>query len=228
MPISSETLKRYAVCILGLFFSAQGVAITKLGALGVSPISSVANVMSLRLPALSLGNWLIIWNCVLILGQILILRRKFQPIQLLQIPLSFLFGYFTDFGMWAFSWASPELYPLRLVNICCGTIILGFGIALCVIANAVMNSGEAFVKAISDTTRKDFGTLKICFDVSCVGIALVLSLIFFDFTIQGTREGTLIAALCTGMVIKFFTPRLRQPLERFIGCHRAQQEEISA
>ena len=146
MPISSETLKRYAVCILGLFFSAQGVAITKLGALGVSPISSVANVMSLRLPALSLGNWLIIWNCVLILGQILILRRKFQPIQLLQIPLSFLFGY----------------------------------------------------------------------------------LIFFDFTIQGTREGTLIAALCTGMVIKFFTPRLRQPLERFIGCHRAQQEEISA
>lgn len=92
MPISSETLKRYALCILGLFFSAQGVAITKLGALGVSPISSVANVMSLRLPALSLGNWLIIWNCVLILGQILILRRKFQPIQLLQIPLSFLFG----------------------------------------------------------------------------------------------------------------------------------------
>ena len=149
MPISSETLKRYAVCILGLFFSAQGVAITKLGALGVSPISSVANVMSLRLPALSLGNWLIIWNCVLILGQILILRRKFQPIQLLQIPLSFLFGYFTDFGMWAFSWASPELYPLRLVNICCGTIILGFGIALCVISNAVMNSGEAFVKALS-------------------------------------------------------------------------------
>ena len=96
------------------------------------------------------------------------------------------------------------------------------------VANAVMNSGEAFVKAVSDTTRQDFGTLKICFDVSCVGIALVLSLLFFDFTIQGTREGTLIAALCTGMVIKFFTPRLRQPLERFIGCHRAQKEEISA
>lgn len=189
MPISSETLKRYALCILGLFFSAQGVAITKLGALGVSPISSVANVMSLRLPALSLRQ----------LADYLELRAhsrsdfdfapaKFQPIQLLQIPLSFLFGYFTDFGMWAFSWACPELYPLRLVNICCGTIMLGFGISFCVIANAVMNSGEAFVKAVSDTTRKDFGTLKICFDVSCVVIALVLSLLFFDFTIQGTRE----------------------------------------
>ena len=42
-----------------------------------------------------------------------------------------------------------------------GQIMLGFGISFCVIANAVMNSGEAFVKAVSDTTRKDFGTLKI-------------------------------------------------------------------
>ena len=76
---------------------------TKKGELGVSPISSVANVMSIRLPQLSLGYWLIIWNCVLILGQILLLRRKFQWIQLLQVPLSFLFGWFTDFGVWLIS-----------------------------------------------------------------------------------------------------------------------------
>lgn len=213
---ASETAKRYILCIVGLFFSALGVAVTKRGELGVSPISSVANVMSLQFPSLSLGNWLIIWNCVLILGQIVILRRNFKLIQLLQIPLSFLFGYFTDFGMWLFSWASWDVYPLRLVNIAAGTVLLGFGIALCVIANAVMNSGEAFVKAIADTTHGSFGNLKICFDVSCVVLAVVLSLLFFDGTIQGTREGTVIAALCTGVVIKFFTPRLRTPLERIL------------
>lgn len=220
----SETAKRYVLCIIGLFFSALGVAITKHGELGVSPISSVANVMSLQFSMLTLGNWLIIWNCILILGQIVILRRKFQWIQLLQIPLSFLFGYFTDFGMWLFSWASWDFYPLRLVNVGIGTILLGFGISLCVIANTIMNSGEAFVKAISDTTHKDFGTLKICFDVSCVVLAVILSLIFFDFTIQGTREGTVIAALCTGIVIKFFTPRLRGPLERILTDSTHQQE----
>ena len=41
-----EMLKRYALLIMGLFFSAIGVAVTKRGDLGVSPISSVANVIA--------------------------------------------------------------------------------------------------------------------------------------------------------------------------------------
>ena len=202
--------------MVGLFFSALGVAVTKLADLGVSPISSVANVMSMKIPALTLGNWLILWNCVLILGQILILRRRFQTVQLMQIPLSFLFGYFTDFGMWLFSWAVWDFYPMRLVNIAAGTFLLGFGIALCVIADAIMNSGEAFVKAVSDTTGGEFGNLKVGFDVSCVVLAAVLSLFCFDWTIRGIREGTVIAALCTGFVIKFFSRKLREPLERLL------------
>ena len=82
-----ELIKRYIVVILGLFFSGIGVAFTKHGDLGVSPISSVANVMSLKFSALSLGNWMIIWNCVLIEAQGLILRKDFKLYQLLQIPL---------------------------------------------------------------------------------------------------------------------------------------------
>ena len=93
-----ELLKRYALFIVSLFFAALGVAVTKRGELGVSPISSVANVMSCKYVSLSLGTWLIIWNCILIVGQIVILRREFEPVQLLQIPLSFLFGFFTDIG----------------------------------------------------------------------------------------------------------------------------------
>ena len=41
-----ETAKRYVLFIISLFFSALGVAFTKHGELGVSPISSVANVLS--------------------------------------------------------------------------------------------------------------------------------------------------------------------------------------
>ena len=74
-----ELVKRYALFIISLFISALGVAITKKGELGVSPISSVANVMSLEFTGLSLGNWLIIWNCVLILGQIVVLRKNISP-----------------------------------------------------------------------------------------------------------------------------------------------------
>ena len=213
---AKELFKRYALFIVSLFISALGVAITKKAGLGVSPISSTANVMSLKFTQLSLGNWLLIWNCVLIAGQIIILRKKFQWIQLIQIPLSFLFGWFTDFGMWIFSFLDPQSYPFKLACVLIGTAVLGFGIALSVIANVVMNSGEAFVKAISDTIHKEFGTVKVVFDISCVILAVVLSMCFFNFKIEGTREGTIIAAVCTGFVVKFFDRLVRKPLEKLL------------
>lgn len=208
----TEITKRYVLFIISLFFAALGVAFTKHGELGVSPISSVANVMSCKFSSLSLGTWLIIWNCILIVGQICILRKNFQPIQLLQIPLSFLFGWFTDFGMWLVSFIPANVYPVRVIMVIIGIVILGFGISLSVIANVIMNSGEAFVKALSDMINKEFGNVKIAFDVLCVIISLVLSLIFFDFKIVGTREGTVISALLTGVVVKFFGSRLKEPV----------------
>ena len=66
----TEIAKRYILFVLGLFFAAIGVAYTKYGELGVSPISSVANVLSCKFSTFSLGTWLIIWNCILIVGQI--------------------------------------------------------------------------------------------------------------------------------------------------------------
>ena len=207
-----ETARRYLLFIVGLFFSALGVAVTKHGELGVSPISSVANVLFCRFPALSLGSWLVLWNCALILGQILILRRKFRPIQLLQIPLSILFGYFTDFGMWCASFLPATHYAARLACVICGVVMLGFGIALAVIADVILNSGEAFVKAIADESGRNFGNIKIAFDVGCVLLSLALSLLLFDGAIVGTREGTIITALTTGLVVKCFVRLLARPL----------------
>lgn len=212
----TEIAKRYGLFIVSLFFAALGVAFTKHGELGVSPISSVANIMSYKFDSLSLGTWLIIYNCVLIVGQIMILRKEFQPIQLLQIPLSFLFGWFTDLGMLIVSFIPVNSYPLRLTMVFVGVVILGFGITLSVIANVIMNAGEAFVKAVSDKIHKEFGNVKIAFDILNVVLALVLSLVFFNFTIVGTREGTIISALLTGVVVKFFSKKLRAPLERIL------------
>lgn len=219
MMSKAEIAKRYVLFMISLFFAALGVALTKHGELGVSPISSVANVMSCKFSSFSLGTWLIIWNCILIGGQMIILRKNFQVIQLLQIPLSFLFGWFTDFGMWMVSFIPANVYPVRIAMVVTGIVILGFGISLSVIANVIMNSGEAFVKAVSGMVNKEFGNVKIAFDVFCVILSLILSLIFFDFTIVGTREGTILSAVLTGVVVKFFCSRMREPLN-FLLCHK--------
>ena len=211
-----ELIKRYIVFIIGLFFAGIGVAFTKRSDLGVSPISSVANVMSIKFPVMSMGSWLIIWNCVLILGQIIILRRDFKLFQLLQIPLSFLFGLFTDFGMWCVSFIPVSNYAVQLILLFIGIIILAFGISLSVIANVIMNSGEALVKAISDKTHFEFGYVKVGFDIFCVISSVILSVIFFGGRIIGTREGTIISAVCTGIVIKIITKFIRGFVEKII------------
>ena len=213
----NEIAKHYILFTVSLFFAAMGVAFTKRAELGVSPISSVVNVMSIRFTFLTLGTWLIIWNCVLIVGQIILLRRKFDLIQLMQIPLSLVFGWFTDFGMWVVSFIPVNSYIMQLFMVLIGIAILGFGISLSVIANVIMNSGEAFVKAIADITGKNFGNIKIAFDVTCVIVSVILSLLFFDLQIIGTREGTIISALLTGVFVKLFVKLLQKPIEGLLA-----------
>ena len=211
-----EIIKRYMLFIISVFFCGVGVAFTKHAELGVSPISSIANVVSIRFDFISFGTWLIVSNCVLLLGQIILLRRNFKPIQLLQIPLSFLFGYFTDFGLWIVDGIPNENYFVRLLLVGAGIIFIGFGIALGVIADVILNSGEAFVKALADVTKKDFVNVKIVFDTSWVLMSIVLSLIFFDGKLLGTREGTVISALLVGVAVKFFRPILKNPLTKIL------------
>ena len=172
--------------------------------------------MSAGVTAVSLGTWLIIWNCLLILGQILILRKEFKTVQLLQIPLSFLFGIFTDLDMKCVSFIPVPNYAVRIVLVVGGVVTLSFGVALSVIANVIMNSGEAFVKAISDKSGRKFGNIKIGFDAVCVVLSVVFSLIMFKGKIVGTREGTVITALLTGPTVNFFVKILSEKLNKIL------------
>ena len=211
-----ETVKRYILMVIGLFFIALGIAFTKSAELGVTTISSVPNVLSIRFTAITLGNWLIIWNSLFVLVQIAILRKKFRTVQFIQIPLSFLLGYFTDFNVLLTNLIPDENYAVKLLMVAVGVIVLGFGISISVISDAVMNPGEAIVKVLADVSGKNFASVKIVFDISCVALAVMLSLLLFDFSIVGVREGTLIAALTTGFAIKFFNKLLTKPLNRIL------------
>lgn len=170
----------------------------------------------MKYSAISLGSWIIIWNCVMILAQIVILRKDFKMYQLLQVPLSFLFGWFTDIGMKLVSLIPLGNYFTKILLLLIGVVVLAFGIALSVIADVIMNSGEALVKAISDKSHFEFGYVKVGFDIFCVISAIALSMVFFNGKIIGTREGTIISALCTGIVIKFIMKYMRKYVDKII------------
>lgn len=76
-------LKRYLLLLVGLSIMAFGVAFSIQASLGTSPISSVPYAVSLFSP-LTVGTATITMHCIFILIQILLLRKKYQPIQLMQ------------------------------------------------------------------------------------------------------------------------------------------------
>ena len=205
-----KILKDYFLVIAGSFFMGLGIALTKCADLGLSTISSVPNVFSIKFTFLTLGTWSAIWNLIMILAQIIILGKKFKPEQLMQIPVSIIFGWFTDFGVWAFSYIPSGLYVVKLAMTALGVTVLAFGISVTIIANRVLNPAEAIVSVVADKMNCDFGTLKIMFDVFCVVLAFVLSLAFFNFKIVGIGVGTIIAMLGTGVLIKFFVKLLKR------------------
>ena len=215
---SKELVKRYGLFIISLWFSALGVAITKCGSLGVSCISSVPNVLSLRFTALTIGGWTFLWNTLLVLCQIALLGKRFQKIQLLQIPLSFLFGWFTDVAMLLAVKIPVNSYAMQLVMVVAGVAVLAFGITLGVIANVVLNAGEGIVKALADVSGKEFGFVKMRFDAVCVILSLAISLVTFGGKIVGVREGTLIAAFLNGTMVKWYSRRLKEPLDQLLSA----------
>ena len=204
-----KIFKDYFLVIAGSFFMGLGIALTKCAELGLSTISSVPNVISIKFDFFTLGTWSAIWNLVMILAQILILRRKFNPTQFMQIPVAIIFGWFTDFGVWMFSHIPASFYAVKLLMTVMGVTVLAFGISVTVIANRVLNPAEAVVKVVADKLKRDFSNMKIAFDVFCVALAVVLPLLLFDFKLVGIGEGTIIAMLGTGVFVKLFVRRLK-------------------
>lgn len=201
-----ETVKRYILFVIGLYFMSLGTAlITKTG-LGTSPNSSIAYVLSLKFP-LSLGVFITLFNILLIVLQILLLRKRFQAIQLLQLPVSFVFSFFVDVSMAMLSPFAPTLYVVRILTLLLGCVVLALGVTIEVTANVVMLSGEAFVKALSTVWKKDFSSLKVGVDASFTVLSCLLSFLLFG-SIQGVREGTIISALTVGLFAKFWSKYL--------------------
>ena len=163
-------LKRYLLFLVGLFINALGVSLVTKASLGTSPISSIPYVLSLHFP-LTLGNFTIIFSILLIVLQILILRKNFKMENILQIPVSVAFGYFIDFTMYLLAWMNPQNYLVKLISLLAGCIVLGFGVYMEVVADVVMLPGESFVRAIVQTWNTNFGTTKIIFDSSMAIIA---------------------------------------------------------
>ncbi|MBQ8641706.1 MAG: YitT family protein [Clostridia bacterium] len=203
MP-KNDLIRRYLIFAAGLFCNALGVALVTKAALGNTPMSAIPYSLSLILPALTLGWWTILYNIFLTMLQWLLLRRSAnKPELLLQVVISFCFGYCIDLCMLCLTWLAPESYLLRLLTLLIGCVVIAYGAFLEVRADVVMLPGDGLARAFSKVTGKEFGSIRVISDIIMSSAAAVLCLIFLR-SLAGVREGTVIAAVLVGNLVKLF------------------------
>lgn len=194
---------RVALMLVGIAVMAFGIDVVVKAHLGNSPISAFPYVMSHVTPQISFGTLMLLWQCFLVLLQVLILRRDFRLVDLLQIPISVFFGVCIDaFALVIAPIALPN-YASSWVCLLVGMAILALGVTMTVVSATVMNCGEAVVQAVVRKTGIKFGTMKVIFDVSCAVAAALLGFVCLGH-LEGVREGTIVCAACTGMLVNVY------------------------
>lgn len=195
---------RLVVYLMGLFIMTLGVSMSVKSNLGVFPVSSIPYTITC-ITGLEMGKATIVFHIVLVVLQILILRGAFQIKNLLQVVVGVVFGYFTTFSNYLFSFLpTTDNMVIRLGMMLVSTVLIAIGIFFYLPSDIVPLAGEGAMKAISDKTNIVFNKVKIGFDISMVVISLIACLtVLRQFGSVGI--GTVIAAVLVGAVLGVLT-----------------------
>ena len=205
---------QHILLLSSLFIMTLGVALCVRSALGSSVISTIPFVMSLAgaadlAPALSIGEYTYYMNFLLVGLQILVLRKKFEPVQLFQLLIGFFFGFLLDVNMWLTSMIDCTSLLMKIIVQLAGCVILAVGISFEIRCGSVTMPGEGFPVALSRAYGLPFAKAKIGVDISLVAIAVVLGYIYFGTWLWNVVGiGTLIYLILVGSLVRFLDPHM--------------------
>ena len=195
---------RILMYFVGLFILTIGISISVKSDLGVSPLSSLPYTMTC-VWGIEMGKATIIFHCLLVLLQAMLLGRKFKPVNLLQVLAGIIFGYFTTFCNYLISFIpSPNNMADRIMMALISTIFVAVGTFFYLPANILPLAGEGIVDTIAVVTKTEFSNIKIMFDSFLVLVSVIICFIVLH-NLGSVGIGTLIAALLVGTEIGYLT-----------------------
>lgn len=207
--------RRQVFLLVSLSFLAFGVALCVRSDFGSSVISSAPYAFFLAgekglVPGWTLGMYTNLLNVLLVAAQIIVLRRRYRPWQLLQLLIGIVFGMLIDISMvlTAFLESVASLY-IRLLVMWSGSTLMALGVSMEMRCASITMPGEGLPAALSKVTGKSFANMKILTDTLLVAAAVGASFLFFKewmWNIVGI--GTLFAMLYIGMAVKIISRRL--------------------
>ena len=217
--MSNNTIKKiiqqYTLFLIGLFIASLGVVFSTKAGLGTSPVASLPYSVSLVNGLFSFGGWLNVLSVIQISIQVMLLRRKCKPVEIaIQTILAFVYGYLTNLSCWLIRDIPVNSYLEQLLYLTISCFVLAFGIWMQFRGKVAMLPGEAMNRAISEVTGKRYENIKIFFDIFYIVVSAVICLVFLG-ELKGVREGSIIAAVAVGLIIKLYNKIFEKKLKSF-------------
>lgn len=207
---------RLPMYLVGLFIMTIGIAISVKSNLGVSPVSSIPYTMTC-IWGIEMGKATILFHIVLVLIQLIILRKNFKLIGLLQIPVGVVFGYFTTFCNYLVSFfPTPDNIVIRIIMVLISAAIVAIGIFLYLPADVIPLAGEGVMSAVSQVTKIEFSKVKMAFDITMVIISGASCLIFIQ-NLGSVGIGTVIAAFLVGFILGIINKVFGKYRDKLLG-----------
>lgn len=201
---------------IGLFVMTIGIALSVKSNLGVSPVSSIPYTITC-VWGIEMGKATILFHIALVLIQILVLRKNFKPVQLLQILIGVVFGYFTTFCNYMVSFLpTPDNLGIRILMVLASTVFVAVGIFLYLPADLIPLAGEGCMQAVSTVTHIEFAKVKIGFDCTMVLVSAVTCLTILH-SLGSVGIGTIIAAVLVGTLVGIINRAFGRQRDRLLG-----------
>lgn len=205
----SYTCRKLLALLVSIGLDALGLSMMMKAGIGIGPWDSMSQSLSL-ITGIEVGTVGMLLNFACIAFQILILKRDFRKIQLLQIALSFVLGILINFFYYGVLGDVVMLnYWMRLAFLLSGCVIVSFSVGAIMNIDLVTCAVEGACMAFSEKRHLVFYKVRLFLDFAVIIVSLAQALIFrSELTV---REGTVITMLIFSPVMNVFM-KIQAPL----------------
>lgn len=164
-----------------------------------------------------MGKATILFHIVLILMQILILRKDFRTKNLFQLVVAVIFGYFTTVSNYLMAFLpTPENYAIRFMLLLVSILFVAIGIFFYLPPDLIPLAGEGAMQAVSQKTGITFPKVKVAFDI-CMVLISGITCLFVLHGVGSIGAGTIISAILVGSVLSFVVKLFKEKLDKILN-----------
>lgn len=204
-------IKRIIMLTLGILIATLGMTLLIKSSLGQSTVSAISYNIGV-VTNMKTGTILAVINYICFFVQIILLRRNFKVIQILQLVITTIFGGLVNIFLYDISFISNmdlNNYILKLVVLICGIIFMAYGISLMMIADLIFMPFEGLCNLIASKLKIPFGTLRRYVDILFVIISIAI-IIIYKIPNTSIREGTILYTILFGTLTNVFISSMKE------------------